>query len=117
MQIQNGNLKLRCEPVDPANGLHSGSIVTIKINAAESQKAIFVPANCIIPETRFKKIAIIKSGHVELIQVETGFRGNGQVEITSGIQPGDTFAVSGILYLKPGSEIKTKSILKTDQKE
>ena len=42
--------------------------------------------------------------------VETGYRGESFVEITSGLNLGDTFAVSGILDLKPKAAVSIKLI-------
>lgn len=92
------------------NTLRPGAFVKVRIDAAKNKKGIMVPTNSIIPETRFKKMAVIKNGLVEMVNVETGYRSENSVEIISGLNEGDTFAVSSILYLKPGSEVKIKSI-------
>lgn len=90
--------------------LRPGAFVKVRIDAAKNAKGILVPTNSIIPETRFKKMAVIKNNKIEMVNVETGFRGENVVEITSGLEVGDTFAVNGILYLKPGSEVQVQSI-------
>lgn len=42
--------------------------------------------------------------------VETGVRTGNDVEITKGLNEGDTFAINGILFLKPGSEVKIRNV-------
>ena len=65
-----------------------------------------VPTNVIIPESRSKQIAIIKNGMAEFVDVETGYRTAGAVEITKGLNIGDTVIVAGMLFVRQGSKIK-----------
>jgi membrane fusion protein (multidrug efflux system) len=37
--------------------------------------------------------------------VETGFRTENQIEITSGLQTGDSLILDGIMYMKPGVKV------------
>jgi membrane fusion protein (multidrug efflux system) len=104
------NIQIRAVVQDAKDKLRPGAFVRVQIDVAKNKEAILVPTNCIIPETRFKKIAVIKNGVVDMRTVETGYRGESFVEITSGLNLGDTFAVSGILYLKPKAEVSIKLV-------
>ena len=104
------NLQVRAILQEGQSKLRPGAFVRVQIDIAKNKEGILVPTNCIIPETRFKKIAVIKNGQVEMRTVETGYRGESFVEITSGLMLGDTFAINGILYLKPKAEVRIKSV-------
>ncbi len=104
------NLKIRALVVAQTKELSPGAFVRVVFNEGESKPRIFVPSNCIIPETRFKKLAVIKNNAVEMTVIETGVRTGDNVEVISGIEVGDTFAINGILFLKPGSDIKVRSV-------
>lgn len=104
------NIQVRAMLQDSKEKLRPGAFVRVQLDVAKNKEGILVPTNCIIPETRFKKIAVIKNGVVDMRAVETGYRGESFVEITSGLNIGDTFAVNGILYLKPKAEVKIKSV-------
>jgi membrane fusion protein (multidrug efflux system) len=104
------NIQIRAIVQEAKGKLRPGAFVRVQIDVAKNKEGILVPTNCIIPETRFKKIAVIKNGIVDMRPVETGYRGESFVEITSGLNLGDTFAVNGILYLKPKAEVLIKSI-------
>ena len=104
------NIQIRAMLKDSKGKLRPGAFVRVQLDVAKNKEAIFVPTNCIIPETRFKKIAVIKNGVVDMRTVETGYRGESFVEITSGLNIGDTFAVNGILYLKPKAEVIIKTV-------
>jgi membrane fusion protein (multidrug efflux system) len=104
------NIQVRAMVQGSKGALRPGAFVRVQIDVAKNKEGILVPTNCIIPETRFKKIAVIKNGTVDMRNVETGYRGESFVEITSGLNLGDTFAVSGILFLKPKAEVLVKSV-------
>lgn len=103
------NIQVRAV-VLPGGVLRPGAFVKVSIDVARNKKALLVPSSCIIPETRFKKMALIRQGKAEMVTVETGYRGEDKVEIISGLAPGDTFAINGILYLKPGAEVKIRAV-------
>lgn len=104
------NLKIRAIISGATKSLSPGAFVRVNFNEGEARPRIFVPSNCIIPETRFKKIAVLKNGKAEMTVVETGVRTGNDVEITKGLNEGDTFAINGILFLKPGSEVKIRKV-------
>lgn len=104
------NIKIRAQVAKPSNLLGPGAFVKVMINVDKRSNAILVPTNCIIPDTRSKKIAVIKNGKTTFVVVETGFRTEDRVEITKGLSLGDTIALNGILYLKPEAPVTIKSI-------
>jgi len=104
------NLKIRALISADAKALSPGAFVRVVFNEGESKPRIFVPSNCIIPDTRFKKLALVKNNAILMSVVETGIRTGSDVELISGIQAGDTFAVNGILFLKPGTDIKVRKV-------
>lgn len=104
------NLKIRALVSGQTKELSPGAFVRVVFNEGESKPRIFVPSNCIIPETRYKKLAVIKNNVVEMTVIETGVRTGDNVEVISGIEVGDTFAINGILFLKPGSDIKVRNV-------
>lgn len=104
------NLKVRAVIQGDNKGLNPGAFVRVLFNEGETKKRIVLPSNCIIPETRFKKVALIKNGKVKMTNVVTGIRRESSVEIVSGIELGDTFALNGLLYLKPDADVVIRKI-------
>jgi membrane fusion protein (multidrug efflux system) len=104
------NIRVRAIINGEGTGLNPGAFVRVLIDNGSGKKAILVPSNCIIPETRNKKMALVKNGKVKFATVETGYRGKDLVEIVSGIEPGDTFAINGILFLKPDAEVMIRQV-------
>jgi membrane fusion protein, multidrug efflux system len=100
------NIKVRAK-------LESGIIspgAFVKVMLDDNIKGIVVPTNAIIPDAFSNQLVIIKKGNVVFRNVETGVRTANVVEITSGINVGDSIVVTGVLFVRPNSQIKIKAV-------
>jgi membrane fusion protein (multidrug efflux system) len=113
-QVNTGtrNIKARAVIDDKKAQLSPGAFVKVLIDAGKTDAAIMIPTNCIIPESRNKKVVLIKNGKAQFQVVEAGYRGEDKAEIIKGISPGDTIALNGILFLKPDAPVKIRSVKK-----
>jgi membrane fusion protein (multidrug efflux system) len=105
----NRNRKFRAEILESAK-LNPGAFVSVIISNDQGTNAILIPTNCVIPESRNKKVALIKNGKVKFQIVETGHRGQELIQITSGLAIGDTIATSGLMFLKPEGIVQIRSV-------
>jgi len=48
---------------------------------------------------------VLKNGIVKEVKIETGIRTNTDLEVTLGLQSGDTVLTTGILQLKEGMNV------------
>lgn len=112
--IQNTrNLKVRS--VLQAGRLNPGAYVKVLLSSSRQKKAIFVPTNAIIPDDKNKQLVLVKNGKAAFVNVETGDRQANNAEITSGIKPGDSIVVTGVLFARPKSPLKVRSIKTLEQ--
>jgi membrane fusion protein (multidrug efflux system) len=102
------NLKVRA--VLKGQAFNIGAFVKISIDATAATNSILIPSNCIIPESTVKKVVVVKDGIGQLVEVETGERNEGLVQIIKGLSVGDSIAVSGVLFVKPNSPVKVRSV-------
>jgi membrane fusion protein (multidrug efflux system) len=102
------NLKVRA--VLKGQAFNLGAFVKISIDATAPTNSILIPSNCIIPESTVKKVVVVKDGIGQLVEVETGERNEGLVQIIKGLSVGDSIAVSGVLFVKPNSPVKVRSV-------
>ena len=72
----------------------------------KSASSIMVPSNVIIPDSKTKQIVVVKNGKAKFVSVETGYRTQTAVEVTKGLQVGDSVIVAGMLFVKDGSKLK-----------
>lgn len=64
--------------------------------------ALMVPSQSIIPELNSHKIFTYKNGLVSEDQINIGLRTDTEVQVTQGINPGDTVITTGILQIRQG---------------
>ena len=98
------NLKVRASV---KGKLLPGSFTKIYLSDLDDKaSSIMVPSNVIIPDSKTKQIVVVKNGQAKFINVETGYRTQTAVEITKGLQVGDSVVVAGMLFVKDGSKLK-----------
>ena len=93
--------------------LNSGNILPgafVKVLLDKNRKAIIVPTNSIIPEGYLSQVVVIKNSKAIFKTVETNLRNANVVEITKGIELGDSIVVSGMLYVRPNTKVKIKRV-------
>ncbi len=112
INLTSRNLKVRALLQDGQG--HPGAFVKVFVNAGVDKKAILVPTNCIIPEDKNNQVIIVKQGKAQLINVTTGVREANNIEITSGLNPGDTIVVTGVLFARPKSPVTVRSVRSLD---
>jgi len=86
-----------------------GTFVKVYIDAGEGA-GILIPANAIIPDARAKKVVLVKNGKATFVEIETGLRQEGAVEVTRGLAGGDSVVVSGVLFARPNAPVKVRSV-------
>lgn len=104
------SVKIRAMVPNPSGNLFPGSFARTSIQLKDNPNAIMIPSQAVIPGTRFKQVIVADSGRARFVNVETGIRNENNVQITSGLQIGDTVITTGILSLKPGMPFKYNKV-------
>ncbi|MGX5818482.1 efflux RND transporter periplasmic adaptor subunit [Chitinophaga lutea] len=104
------SVKIRAIVPNSSRRLFPGSFATTEIQLKDNPNAIMIPSQAVIPGTRFKQVIVADSGKAKFVVVETGIRNESNVQITNGLQIGDTVITSGILQLKPGMPFKYNKV-------
>lgn len=88
-----------------------GSFVKVYVSATGTGKqAILVPTNTIIPDDRNSQLILVKKGKASFVNVQTGLRSASNVEITKGVDAGDTIVVTGVLFARPNAVLRVRSV-------
>lgn len=95
--------------------VQSGSFVKVLIEAGSKNNTILIPSSSIIPEANGKKVIVAKNGKPEMTNIVTGLRTPGGVEVLSGLNIGDSVVVTGVLYVRPNSKLKVRSVKKLEE--
>ncbi len=92
-----------------------GAFVKVYIGASINKNAILIPTNAIIPGDQSDQVILVKDGKAKMTDIQTGIRQSSTAEITKGIQQGDTVVVTGVLFARPNSELKVRSVKTLEQ--
>jgi membrane fusion protein, multidrug efflux system len=103
------NLAVRAQ-VLRSKGLLPGAFATVNLSVGNNAKAMLIPSPAIIPQARDKKVIVNRSGKATFVTVKTGVRQAGMVEVTEGLQVGDTIAVTGMLFLRPDATLRFSKV-------
>ena len=104
------NLKVRSIVNSKSKLLIPGAFANVQLRLSENTNALLIPTQAIIPQEQNKSIIVAQKGKAHFITVITGIRNASNIEITKGIQPGDTVITSGLLFLKEGAKLNYSSI-------
>jgi len=72
--------------------------------------ALMVPSESVIPELNSHKVFAFKNGLVSQEAVHIGLRTEKEVQITQGINPGDTVITTGILQIRHGMPVSITNV-------
>ena len=61
------------------------------------------------------KMLIAINGKASFVNIETGNRQAATVEVLKGLEPGDSVVVTGLLFARPKSTLKVKSVKQLEQ--
>lgn len=106
IDLNGRSVSLRATVPNPDNTLKPGYFARISLEVANKEAAMLVPEAAIIPEGN--NAFVLKIGaesKVERVQVQTGVRQQGKVEITSGLNEGDIIITAGQMKAQPGMPV------------
>ena len=87
-----------------------GQFASIRLILNSVDNALLVPTEAVIPELGGHKVFLSRGGKATEVRVETGLRTESKIEITQGLNPGDTVITTGILQIRPQSEVNVNLV-------
>lgn len=106
------NLKVRALVRNADAAVKPGAYANVLFQVGSNRPAMMIPTQSVIPQTRGKKVIVVRMGSAVFQNVETGYRDSASVEILSGLMVGDTVLTSGLLVVKPDQKIGKLTIKK-----
>ncbi len=100
-----GTLQIRAICDNKSETILPGAFVQIKLQLKQTNDALVVPTQAVIPILKGQTVLVKRNGLVVAVNVKTGVRTSSDVQITSGLFPGDTVITTGILQLRPGMPV------------
>ncbi len=106
----NRALTVRASVRGGEDGLVPGAFAKVKLMFSPDNNAIMVPTQAIIPQARGKKVYVVNGGKADFVEVETGVRDSSMIQVTSGLTPGDTVIITGLLGLRPDAKVVVNKV-------
>jgi membrane fusion protein, multidrug efflux system len=105
------NLRVRAVIQNNIATLTPGAFANVNLQLGQNTGALMVPSQAIIPQERNKQVIVAQNGKAKFVVVNTETRQASLVEVISGLHSGDTVVTTGILFLKPGADLKFSKIV------
>jgi len=91
--------------IDNKDGrLKPGMFMTVKL-IREDAPALMLPEEALVPEGSKKYVFVVRDGKAVRVEVQTGRRRPGEVEIVSGLDAGDVVITEGTQKIRDGVEV------------
>lgn len=104
------NLRVRAIVDSHDPGLRPGTYASVDVPLTVNPKALMIPTQSVIPQERNKKVIVARNGKAAFVTIETGTRRLKDVEVVSGLNPGDTVVTTGVLFIRPDAALKFSKI-------
>lgn len=106
------SLQVRAICNNDRGDLIPGSYVSVEVNLNSVKNAMVVPSQALTLDISGERVFLYRNGIAVPAKVESGIRTESEVQITNGIEMGDTVITSGIMQLRPRAKVKVFSIKK-----
>lgn len=100
-------LRVRAICSNPSGKLMSGAFAKV-VFPLKSSGQIMVPTQAVVPTATGKQVFVIKNGKATPVEVVGGLRTESEIQLESGVQPGDSIITSGLLVMRPGMAVVPK---------
>lgn len=90
---------------NPDLRLRPGMFARVQLQLGVRENAVWIPEQAIVPRGQDTFVFRVSGGRAELVQVRTGARKVGEVEIVKGLAGGDLVVTEGTQRLGPGSPV------------
>ena len=104
------SLAIRALVKDADAFLIPGVFAKVRIVLGKDENAILIPTIVVQPLGRKKLVYLYKGGKSIPADITTGIRDSSSVQVLTGLNIGDTVITTGLLFLRPGADVKLKNI-------
>jgi membrane fusion protein, multidrug efflux system len=95
----------RARVANPQLKLRPGMFARVQLTLGVRENAVWIPEEAIVPRGQDSYVFRVVEGKVELVQVQTGTRKVGEVEIMKGVAAGEMIVTEGTQRLVPGMQV------------
>jgi membrane fusion protein (multidrug efflux system) len=105
------SLAIRALVTNTDASLIPGVFAKVKIVLGKNESTILIPTIVVQPQGRRKVVYLYKNGKSAPAEITTGVRDSSNVQVLTGLNIGDTVITTGLLFLRPGADVKIKKVV------
>nr|WP_297460870.1 efflux RND transporter periplasmic adaptor subunit [uncultured Halomonas sp.] len=98
------SVRVRAVLPNPQRLIKPGMLLTVRLTR-DTKTALLIPEQAVVPENERQFVFVIENGVAKQRMVQTGARRPGLVEITDGLNPGESIIVEGTLKVRDGTPV------------
>lgn len=102
------NFTVKIAVPNPGLRLRPGMFGRAEIEVSRRQNALLIPKDAVIPRGQQQFVTLVDGGRAQIRRVRTGAENDAEVEVLSGLQPGEQVVVVGGQGLRDGDRVKIK---------
>jgi membrane fusion protein (multidrug efflux system) len=102
---QTRTVLVRARIANPDLKLRPGMFARVQLELGAREKALWIPEEAIVPRGQDLFVYRVVGGKADLVQVITGSRKVGEVEVIKGLAAGDLVVTEGTQRLAPGTAV------------
>ena len=101
-----GSFRVVVSAVNPyGTDIRSGFAADVEIDLSDGSSEIIIPASAVFKIGGDNQVYVIEDGKARLRKVETGTVSGNRIEITAGVEAGETVVTTGFKSLSDGAEV------------
>jgi membrane fusion protein (multidrug efflux system) len=105
VDVATRTLKVRARSSNEDFSLRPGAFIKIDLLLQKDASAIMAPTQSIVPMQNGSKVYVYRKGYAIAKNVKTGVRTDSYIQVTEGLEAGDTLITSGIMQLKDSLKV------------
>ena len=102
----NNTFRIRALKPNLKTTLSPGNFTSVNIILKESENAILIPTDAVKPSMTKKEVYVVRNGKAVAQEIKTGDRREKLIEITAGINIGDTILTTGLLQVRDSMQVE-----------
>lgn len=110
-------LKVRALCPNRDNILNPGAFARVTMVLEKFPEAVKIPSEAILTVLDGNNVYVCKNGKAHLISVTTGIRTDSEIQITQGLEAGDSLITTGLMQLTDGAAVIVKKKKNGHQQE
>lgn len=107
---QTRTLQIRARSNNERGLLVPGAFADLELILDTIEGALMIPSIALVPELQGQKVYLYHGGTVAEQQVQAGIRTEQKVQITEGLQSGDTVLTTGLLQVRAGMPVEMNEL-------